>query len=263
MRTGESNRFDDIDDRTEELRALSEEHPDLWGEFLKRYELSFLYHENAMEGIVVTHAELSSALAGRPIAPDTYYPIRNLKVALDFVRGQVATRSKPIDLEFAHVIHDKFGVGDGEFVSGEYRKIIPLHRTYFHDIAQPQDIVPRFEKLMSWAAQNQPEDDEAVAYAAQLHHDFMSIFPFAKHSGKVGRLLINFVLMRHGYMPVIFHATERQRYYDTLRHSRREMERFLNDMMFNCVDNAMDFIKKSLLEREKAASKQGGLALVR
>ena len=55
-------RFQDIDDRTEELRTLSEQHPDLWRDFLNKYELSLLYHENALEGIVVTHAELSSAL---------------------------------------------------------------------------------------------------------------------------------------------------------------------------------------------------------
>ena len=250
---GDLARFEDIDDRTEELRELAEQHPDIWGDFLHRYEMSVLYHENAMEGIVVTHAELSSALSGRPIAADTYYPIRNLKVASDYVRQSVADRNAPIDLEFMQSIHSRFGVGNPDFVAGDYRKIIPLHRTYFHDIAQPQDIVPRLEKLLRWAAENEPADDEAVQYAAHFHHEYMSIFPFSKYTGKVGRLLINYTLMRHGYMPVIFHATERQRYYDTLRHSKREMEKFLIDMMFNCVDNAVDFTRRTLEERRKKA----------
>jgi len=84
--TGPQQRYADVDDRTEELRERSEQHPDIFGDFLRKLELSWIYHENALEGIVVTHAELTTALSGRPIAPDTYLAIRNLKVALDTIR---------------------------------------------------------------------------------------------------------------------------------------------------------------------------------
>jgi Fic family protein len=79
----------------------------------------------------------------------------------------------------------------------------------------------------------------------------MSIFPFSEHTGKTGRLLVNYILLRHGYMPVIFHATERQRYYDTLRLNKKAMESLLNDMMANCIDNGVKYIQHILEEREK------------
>ena len=60
--------------------------------------------------------------------------------------------------------------------------------------------------------------------------------------------------MRYGYMPVIFHGTERQRYYDTLRHGPRQMEDFLQGMMMNYIDNAEKFIENELKEREKRSS---------
>ena len=62
--------------------------------------------------------------------------------------------------------------------------------------------------------------------------------------------------MRYGYMPVIFHGTERQRYYDTLRHGPRQMEDFLRGMMMNCIDNAEKFIENELKEREKREFRQ-------
>jgi hypothetical protein len=62
--------------------------------------------------------------------------------------------------------------------------------------------------------------------------------------------------MRHGYLPVVFHATERQRYYDTLRLSKKEMEFLLVEMMGNCIENGVKFIEQTLAEREKLASRR-------
>jgi Fic family protein len=246
--------YKDVDDRTEELSDLAGSHPDLFGEFLRRFELSWIYHENALEGIVVTHAELTTALKGRPIAPDTYMAIRNLKMAVDMTRRTAALEQPPaIDMELVKRLHAAVSNDDaaGQFEPGVYRKFIPLHRTYFHDIAQPASIAPRMTRLLDWAQANDPSDEEAVKFAAHFHHEFMSIFPFPKHTGKVGRLLVNYILMRHGYIPVIFHASERQRYYETLRHTPKTTEAFLSEMMINCIENASKFIEHSLVEREK------------
>lgn len=244
----DSNR--DIDDRTEDLRDLATEHPDIWGEFLRGFELSWIYHENALEGIVVTHAEMVSALKGRPIAADTYPAIRNMRLAMDLVRRRAA-EGGPITMELVREIHATLGSHDPNYQVARYRKDIPLHRTYFHDIAQPHVIDERLKKLLAWAEANDPDDDEAVTFAAHFHHEFMSIFPFSENCGKTGRLLVNHILVRHGYLPVVFHATERQRYYDTLRLSKKEMEVTLTDTMSNCIENGTKFIEKILEERAK------------
>lgn len=243
--------FRDIDDRTDDLRDLATQHGDIFREFMKRYELSWIYHENALEGIVLTHAELTTALKGRPIAPETYGDIRNLKLSMDLVRKEADQVGGKIDNTLVTRIHTALGSSDPEFVPARHRKDIPLHRSYFHDIAQPQFIQPRLTKLVEWAGENDPEDDDAVKFAAHFHHEFMSIFPFAEHTGKTGRLLLNYILIRHGYMPVVFHATERQRYYDTLRLSKKEMETLLVEMMGNCIENAVKFIESTLEDQAK------------
>ncbi|MEQ9496316.1 MAG: Fic family protein [Deltaproteobacteria bacterium] len=253
--------FRDIDDRTEDLLELAASHPDIWQGFLRELELSWIYHENALEGIVLTHAELTSALKGRPIAPETYHDIRNERLAVSLVRREAAEGGK-VDMALVRRIHATLGSHDPDFQPARYRKDIPLHRAYFHDIAQPQVIPSRVQKLFDWAIENDPEDDDAVRFAAHLHHEYMSIFPFSHHTGKTGRLLVNYVLIRHGYMPVVFHATERQRYYDTLRLSKKHMEQLLIDMMANCIENGTMYIEKELAERERIATRNR-LALVK
>lgn len=247
--------FKDVDDRTEELGDLAQAHPDIWGDFQSNYELSWIYHENAIEGIVLTHAEVTSALTGRPISPETYADIRNLRVASNLVRREAQHASGPIDAPFLSRIQAILGSHDPDFVPSRLRPEIPLHRAYFHEIAQPEDIQPRLEALLSWAAENDPsEEDNAIRFAAELHHRYMRIFPFAEHTGKTGRLMLNYVLIRHGYMPVVFHSTERQRYYDSLRLRPADLERLLQDSMYNCIDNGISYVQHVLEERKKRGS---------
>ncbi len=250
--------FRDVDDRTEDLRELAAQHPDIWRDFSNKYELSWVYHENAIEGIVLTHTELTSALRGRPIAPETYSSIRGLKLAIDLARSEADAMGK-VDMALVRRIHSTLGSCDPDFQPARYRKDIPLHRAYFHEISQPNLIASRVTQLMDWAVENDPTDDEdAIRFAAELHAKYMSIFPFAEHTGKTGRLLVNYVLLRHGYMPVVFHSTERQRYYDTLRQPNggRAMEKLLNDMMSTCLDYGTKYIQHILADREKREGAQ-------
>ncbi|MEL7369947.1 MAG: Fic family protein [Myxococcota bacterium] len=250
--------FRDIDDRTEDLRDLANAHPNIWCDFVAQFEYSWIYHENALEGIVLTHAEVTSALRGRPIAPDTYRDIRNMKVAVDLARKE-AIDGPRVDMALLRRFHSAFGSDNPDYEPARYRKDIPLHRAYFHEIAQPTVIPTRINDLLEWSANNDPDDDDdAVRFAAHFHHEFMSIFPFAEHTGKTGRLVVNYILMRHGYLPVLFHATERQRYYDTLRLSKKETEQFLIEMMNNTVDNGVRYIRGVLEEQKKRSFRRVG-----
>ncbi|WP_238348737.1 Fic family protein [Mannheimia pernigra] len=51
---------------------------------------------------------------------------------------------------------------------------------------------------------------EAISW---LHLAFESIHPFINGNGRTGRLLINFELLKHGYLPVDIKFTHRANYY--------------------------------------------------
>ena len=98
-----------------------------------------------------------------------------------------------------------------------YRKDNPLHRLYFHEIAQPDKIAMKMKKLIEWLDEEETQHIHPVERAARAHYRLMAIFPWPKNSGKVARLLMNLMLLRDGFPPVVIHSIERQRYYDVLR----------------------------------------------
>ena len=51
---------------------------------------------------------------------------------------------------------------------------------------------------------------------AKLHHDFIRIHPFDDGNGRVVRLLLNYVLLRAGLLPLIVKSRDRRRYLDVI-----------------------------------------------
>ena len=92
-------RYVDIDDRMEDLAERMRHDPESAADFLHRYELSWLYHENALEGVVYTGQEIEAALSNQPLAEAsavaTLRDIRNFKAAIDVVRAEAIAHERP------------------------------------------------------------------------------------------------------------------------------------------------------------------------
>src|SRR5262249_60649478 len=97
------------------------------------------------------------------------------------------------------------------------RKDMPLHGTYFHDIAQPAKIQGLLDKLIEFTGTTEFREYHPIKQAATFQFQFLQVFPFSEHSGKVARMTSNLILQRHGYIPCIIHSIDRQRYYESLR----------------------------------------------
>jgi Fic family protein len=233
-------RYVDIDDRMEDLAERLRDDADLAEDFLGKYELSWLYHENALEGLVYSGQELATALVNAPLADATFVSalqeIRNHKVALDLVREEAKAKKVRITQALVKKLHDALGQGIEERTAADQRKDMPLHRAYFHEIAQPAKIAPMLEKVLDACDTAEFRGNHPIHQAAKLHHGFMQVFPYTENSGRVGRLLANLLLLHAGYrLPVIIHATDRQRYYESLRLP----ETALRDLTTEAIENAL------------------------
>ena len=136
-------------------------------------------------------------------------------------------------------------------MTGVYRKDIPIHRTYFHEIAQPTEIEQRLTTVLDYINGKRDRDVHPIEFAANVHHRFMRVFPFSKHSGMIGRLMLNYCLTRSGYIPAVVHATDRQRYYEALRGEERGFREFLCETMENGLENTIRFLRSN----EKVAAR--------
>jgi Fic family protein len=246
-----SESLENIDLKADRVRknmkaASQDQVTDLWFQL----DISTIYHDLALEGQVVDADELEAAFDSRAITDATslplYLSLRSHRRALDFAR-EVAPRKK---LDFSMDLFKDFHVllaSDLESAkSGRYRKEIPLHRTYFHQICQPNKISANMRKLTDWL--NDPEDAlsmHPIQWIAKFHYQFMRIFPFIETTGKIGRIMANMVLIRQGYLPAIIHATERQRYYEAIRSSQEDLTQLFAESAISSLEAAERFLERS------------------
>jgi Fic family protein len=249
-------RYVDFDDRHEDLAERMRAAPELAEDFLRKWELSWLYHENALEGLVYTSQELALALENQPVADATFVgalrAIRNHKVALDLARSEAKAKKLKLNVSLAKRLYETMGAGlEGRSVA-EWRKDMPLHRSYFHDIAQPARIQPSLQRVFELCESVDFRNAHPIQQAVKLHHGFMQVFPFTENSGRVARLLSNLVLFQSVDLPVIIHATDRQRYYESLR----QPESALRDLTLDAIENGLATAEKYFDAVEKTRARR-------
>jgi len=244
------NVYADIDELTEQLRDAMQAQKARAADFLAKFDMSLIYHENALEGVVFTSNELVAALDPNAVAGDAslvpvFTEIRNHKAAIDFVREEAANKKAKITMTFVKRLYEILGTGIEGREKAVYRKDMPLHRTYFHDIALPAKIPALLEKLVDSTTTAEFRENHPIMQAALVQWGLMQAFPFSDNSGKVGRLLSHFVLVRQGYLPAVIHAIDRQRYYEALRFPVASLGQLLAEATANSLENALKFFQDS------------------
>lgn len=248
-------RYLEIDDRTEDAREYISRSRWTWDEFQEMYDISWIYHENGLEGVVLSYPEIKSAVDNKIISDvsllPTYRDIKSQKLCIDMMREKAGSKRFTVTIPFLKEMHAKL-VHEPED-AGVYRKDIPIHRTYFHEIAQPAKIEAALGKVLDYLKERHDNDLHPIELAANVHHRFMRVFPFSVHSGIIGRLLLNFVLVRANALPAIIHASDRQRYYEALRGTERDFRNFVAEAMENSLENAIRFFSNQERRQNRVA----------
>ena len=230
-------KFFELDAKMDGLRTKQINFPqNILKDYRDRLDVSWIFHDNALEGVVLSYSELKAAIDQRIISDVTLIPmyeeVRNQKLAVDFVReANTAKKPMPIDLELVRKLYAML-TPEAAAKGYPYRRENPLHRLYYHEIAAPEKISYKMRKLGEWLESDEFQELHPITRATKAHFRLLAIYPWTKNSGKVARLLMNYILLRHGYLPAVIHSIERQRYYEVLR--------FENDGLLNLVIESLE-----------------------
>ena len=260
-------KFFTLDNKVELLREQRmRANPAIVTEFDDKLDQSWIYHDNALEGVVLSYHELKAAIDKKIISDVSLIPmyeeIKNHKAAIEMVRQMARTwaverhhnkkkRKNEITIDTLKLLHSAL-TPEEKAKGNPYRKDNPLHRLYFHEIAQPDKISMRMKKLVEWLDEEETQHLHPVERAARAHYRLMAIFPWPKNSGKVARLLMNLMLLRDGFPPIVIHSIERQRYYDVLRSESAGLVPLVLESLENGVETSTRFFQ----ELEEAKQKR-------
>ncbi|MEM9067612.1 MAG: Fic family protein [Myxococcota bacterium] len=218
--------------------------------------MSWIYHDSALEGVVYTEDELKSAILEQAPTDSALLPvydeIRNHKAAIDMIREMATKKRFSLTLDVIKKIYAQLAPEELEGrAQPTYRKDMPLHRLYFHEISAPEKISYKMRQLVQWAsAPETKRSTHAVRLACKTHYTLLQIYPFPRQSGKVARLVMNLLLLRQGYPPVIIPATQRQRYYETLKQSDDAVSGLVTTALGASVESAINFFEMKAAEDE-------------
>ena len=234
-------------------QRLTAQTEDFRRRYIDNFDMSWIYHDSALEGVVYTFEELRTALSGQPppVTDSSLQPtcddIRRHKEAIEYVRDFATKKRLPVTLDIVKKIYLILRPEEGDIKTVKYRKDVPQHRLYFHEYAPPDKIAYKVRQVVDWL--NDPETRKTrngIRIAARAHYDLLRVYPFPTDSGKVARLFMNLLLLRSGLPPSIIHSTERQRYYEALKGSATTVLQMVQES----VENALSSVEKLLDEHE-------------
>jgi Fic family protein len=181
----------------------------------------FAYDTNAIEGSTVTQSEVIDILGNNkwPFAKPREEISETIGVAqaIDYIR-----KSKShLTLKLMCDIH-KIVFQNSKSFAGKFRQrgvevgIRDGYGNIIHLGAPATRVVTLLTELVRWYDKNRRKLP-AIVLASVVHNQFEYIHPFEDGNGRVGRLLLNNILLKNRLPPVNISFKSRKKYYETLR----------------------------------------------
>lgn len=203
----------------------------------QKFRLDWNYHSNSIEGNPYTYGETAAFILNGITAKGKklkdHLDIAGHNEAIDFLlslvksdRGITETGIRSLH---ALILKEPYEV-DAITENGEKtKKLISIGKyktsanhvqtatgeTHFY--SSPEETPILMGELVEWLRKVENSSNVHPLITASLfHHKFVEIHPFDDGNGRLGRILMNFIFLKHGYPPVVLKTEKRNEYYAAL-----------------------------------------------
>ncbi|MEE4213357.1 MAG: Fic family protein [Parvularcula sp.] len=183
------------------------------------YDVELTYTSTAIEGNTLTRSETAIVLEkgvtvrGKPLKD--HLEITDHKEALDYVRTLAAREEKLSERDVRDLHRLVLGRSNRED-AGQYALVQRFIQGSTVAFPPPAEIPALMGALGQWLQ----EADATPENAFEAHLRLVTIHPFVDGNGRTARLLMNLVLLKGGYPPVIVAPEHRPDYIDALEASQ-------------------------------------------
>lgn len=186
-----------------------------------RFKEAFTYDTNAIEGSFVEAKEVKDILQNRGWPEDktkediaeTY----GVAEAVDYIRRT----DEHVSLKLVKKLH-RIVFKNSKHFAGKFRAkgvevvVADAYANVVHRGAPSQQVSPLLKEMTQWYYQNKNKYPPLVL-AGVIHNQFEIIHPFQDGNGRVGRLLLNNILLKHNLPPLNIELKNRTQYYAALQ----------------------------------------------
>ena len=238
MATSVLETVDRLKDELDQLRPLP---PDVVARVEQKLRIESNYHSNAVEGNSLTLGETRSLILhgltarGKPMRD--HLDIQGHDDAVKAIE-RAAKEDQGLNEVFIRNLHrallkEPYEVDaiapDGTpckrlIAIGDYKSMPNNVKTSTGEVyyfTRPEQVRPEMTDLLDWYRAREAEGEHPVIVAATLHYRFVRIHPFDDGNGRMARLLMNMILIKHGYTVAIVQSDKKTHYLQELERADR------------------------------------------
>lgn len=183
-------------------------------------ELEYTFESNKIEGNTLTLKEtdliVNEGLTISGKSMREHLEAINHQEAIAYIK-ELMDKNTAINEREILCIHNLILRGIYPDDAGKYRKVQVMIKGSSHMPPQPFLVVKEMEELFIWYQTNK-NNLHPVILAAEMHERLVTIHPFIDGNGRTSRLLMNLILLQHGYVIANIKGTHESRmsYYNAL-----------------------------------------------
>ena len=204
----------------------------------RRFTIDYNYNSNHIEGNTLTYGQTELLLLfGKVIGEAEFRDCEEMKasnVGLKMMLSEATENKQPLTQNFIRTLHKTLLREDYTVyrnLPGGMQTSYTIHAGQYK--TRPNSVITRYGDRFEYAS---PEETPAlmtdlinwynseeelgrltpVELAALFHYRYIRIHPFEDGNGRIARLMVNYILSRHGYPMIVVRSRLKQAYLEAL-----------------------------------------------
>jgi Fic family protein len=224
-----------------------------------------VYNSNAIENSTLTLEETERILLAVEISRHMdlreVHEAQNLARVTDYIRNNHVA---PLDLDRVLLLHRMLLANISEEIAGRFRSAGEYVRVGNHVAPAPEQVEALLLGMLTTFSGSVLDDP--VRRVARLHLEFERVHPFNDGNGRIGRVLVNDVLYRLGFPPVIIRNKGKDRYYEMLRRydasrETKSFETYLAVLMLESLHRRIAYLRGADIRLAADVARSRGISV--
>jgi len=207
-------------------------------EILKNFIIEFAFNTTSIEGNTITLQQAKNLLEeGKTPENKTLREIYDLQNT-EKVFFNIFNTNEELSHELIVKIHSNL-MENIDPRRGYRKEDVHVFKAHFEATPAPY-VLTDMNLLLKWHNENKKKLPPIVL-ATIFHHKFEKIHPFMDGNGRTGRMLLNCILLKNSYPPLVIHKKTRTEYLETLKKADKSgLTKFLKEDYFSLVQFIAD-----------------------